>query len=106
MSSKSQDAAHARREQASAPSAPAEPVVPEAVVSRTSVPFNADDYESLLLRYTRPRIRENEALPEGMELRRQTAPTIIDQPPYAKLKKTIARLKRTVSLVKNGCVQS
>ena len=95
MSSKSQDAAHARREQASAPSAPAEPVVPEAVVSRTSVPFNADDYESLLLRYTRPRIRENEALPEGMELRRQTAPTIIDQPPYAKLKKTIARLKRS-----------
>ena len=83
MSSKSQDAAHARRDQASAPS----PRVPEAVVSRTSVPFNANDYESLLLRYARPRIRKNEALPEGIELRRQTAPAFIDQPPYAKLKK-------------------
>ena len=95
MSPKSQDAAHARRDQASAPSPPIEPVVPEAVVSRTSVPFNANDYESLLLRYARPRIRENEALPEGIELRRQTAPIIIDQPPYAKLKKMITRLKRS-----------
>ena len=95
MSPKSQDAAHARRDQASAPSPPNEPVVPEAVVSRTSVPFNANDYESLLLRYARPRIRENEALPEGIELRRQTAPIIIDQPPYAKLKKMITRLKRS-----------